>query len=72
MHVLAYNSVDDSYFIGLSFEEFETITKKFIIYYEHSSNFDVEKQKALRNASRPEYVKMIKELYDIPGIRICS
>ena len=65
MQVLAYNPVDNSYFIGLSFEEFEIITKKFIIHYDHSSNIEVEKQKALHNASRSEYVKMIKELYNI-------
>ena len=65
MQVLAYNPVDDSYFIGLSFEEFETIAKKFMIHYERSSNFEIEKQQALRNSTRPEYIKMIKELYDI-------
>ena len=73
MQVLAYNSVDDSYFIGLSVEEFETLAKKFIIHYEHNSNFEVEKQKALYQISNLARQQIIKELYNIDRIPfICA
>lgn len=65
MQILAYNQIDNSFFLGLSLIEFEEISQKFKVDYGYNSNYEKEKQNAIRNNLRLDYIKMIKEFYDI-------
>ena len=65
MQVLSYDMEGQSFFVGLSLNEFEEILKNHTVKFNGKSNYEYEKQRALRNMERPEYVEMIKNIYDI-------
>jgi hypothetical protein len=68
MQILSYNPTDDTFFIGLSENEFEELAGKFGIDYGHLSNYEKAKEGAFRNwedSISDQYKQMIKELYDI-------
>ena len=67
MIILSYDPTDDKFFIGLSFEEFNKITKDYNIKYCHC-NYQNDVEHFNHQLQNKEYVKMIKQVYGIDEV----
>lgn len=68
MQILSYNPQDDEFFIGLSLRELEQISNIYIVDYGYHSNYEIEKEKAIKKQSDKSYNEMLKEFYQVKNI----